>query len=552
MYRLLIVDDNPRDQKGLKTILNWEAMGIVLAGTCENGQEVLENIDVLKPDIILTDVCMPVMSGIEMAVDLRNQYPHIKVIFMSSHYEFDFAKSAIDLNVYGYVLKPIIKEELKSAITKVLNVYETENSLQTEKNEMLKQLNQSLHLFQEQFIRELLFGNSITNEDLTTNAAFLKMNLSDHYIVQVLTIEIDNYEDHVQAMSIDDKYLISYTIKQLVSSFNCLQNPNYIFQLSHKRFVLVLFDIQATLNDIDSKNTLLDIIVELKEQISNKLGINTTMGISNASTSLDDIPTLYEQSLTALNTKFYSNSNQLILYEEIEEYQHGIFEIKVNLQELYKEVKDIIFSGNPNYASLLIKKYLDSDLKVQNESYVKNFTFNLITIIQTVLDQENISLDNIFEGNFIVWNKLSRFETIKDIQQWLFNVLTICIQHINDHNCDSQSKIVEDVKNVIHERYGEYLTIENISEHINFSPSYANRVFKAQTNKTIFDYLTDFRMEKAKELLRHPNSKIYMVAKEVGYTNKSHFCFQFKKYTGMTPTEYKNTPIINEGGDVTC
>lgn len=535
LYRLLIVDDNPRDQKGLLNIIDWGSLGIAIIGAVDNGQEAISRMDELKPDIILTDITMPLMNGIEMSSILRKQYPHIKIIFMSSYYEFDYARSAVDLDVYAYILKPIVKDDLLQAVQKVLSMLKTEQDIQAEKENMLSQIQQSLHLFQEQFIHDLLFGSNMSDSDLKENAAFLQMNLTDTYFVQVIAIELDNYEAYIQNMETAEKYLISYTVKQSAACYDKPQAPIFLFQISSKRFAAVLFEIpDASKQDC----TILDTIIAIKERISSHLHIQSTIGVSSCSVRLGDIPLLYEQSLEALCTKFYSNGDQLILYEEIKDRQTSSDRM-IDLQTVYQEMQEVIFSGDVNCAAAITQKYLGRSSGMQNEQAVKVLIYNIIHILQNIFDQENISLDELFGGEAVIWKKLDRYETIRDVRQWLTNILSACIQYFNN-STNSQTAIVQQIKNIIHQKYAEPLSAETISALINFSPSYANRVFKAQTSKTIFDYLTEYRMERAKELLRSPNSKIYVVAQEVGYTNKSHFCYQFKKQTGMTPSKFKD------------
>ncbi len=539
MYQLLIVDDNPRDQKGLADILDWNSLGIAIAGTAGNGQEAISRIETLKPDIILTDITMPLMNGIEMSSILRRQYPHIKVIFMSSYYEFDYARSAVDLDVYAYILKPIVKDDLLQAVQKVLLLLKNEQDMQAEKEAMLAQIQQSLRLFQEQFIHDLLFGNNMSDSDLKENAAFLQMNLTDTYFVQVIAIELDNYDTYIQNMETAEKYLIPYTVKQAAACCDSPQAPVYLFQISNKRFAAVLFEIPETRTQ---DCAILDTVIAIKEWIGSHLHIQSTIGVSSCSTRLGDIPRLYEQSLEALCTKFYSNGDQLILYEEIKDRQAAAGRM-IDLQTVYQELQDAVFSGDVNCAAAITQKYLGRDAGVQDEQAVKVLVYNMVHILQNIFDRENLSLDELFGGKGVIWKKLDRYETIQDVRQWLANILSACIQYFNN-STNSQAAIVQQIKTIIHQRYGEPLSAETISALINFSPSYANRVFKAQTSKTIFDYLTEYRMERAKELLRSPNSKIYVVAQEVGYTNKSHFCYQFKKQTGMTPSKFKDSSAL--------
>lgn len=140
MYSLLIVDDNPWVREELKNILDWNSLGIEIADICANGKDAMEQADIVNPDIILADIAMPIMNGIELAKKLKETGSSTKVIFMSAYSEFNFAKSAIDMAIYGYVLKPIIPEELAAVINKVLDIYTNEKIKKEEKDELKNSL----------------------------------------------------------------------------------------------------------------------------------------------------------------------------------------------------------------------------------------------------------------------------------------------------------------------------------------------------------------------------------------------------------------------------
>ncbi len=167
-------------------------------------------------------------------------------------------------------------------------------------------------------------------------------------------------------------------------------------------------------------------------------------------------------------------------------------------------------------------------------------SFLIVNIVRLILVEKNESFENIFGEEYILWNKLNNFETIKNIRQWMYNILKTINEYLVSKHQSLHVQIVENIKEIIRNRYHEQLTIGEVAESLYFSALHANNIFKKETGKTIFDYLVEYRIEKAKELLKDPDIRIYLVAEKVGYNNKSHFCLTFKKYTGMTPAEYKN------------
>ena len=178
------------------------------------------------------------------------------------------------------------------------------------------------------------------------------------------------------------------------------------------------------------------------------------------------------------------------------------------------------------------------------EPYIKSLSFSIINIVQTVLLEKNESLGSIFDSETSMYVKLSRFETILDIRQWLINILEIVRQYLNRNGNSRFKKIVEDIKAEIDRNFSEISNIDQIVKPLYISASYANAIFKQHTGSTIFDYLLNKRMETAKKMLTDPSYKIYEIAEKIGYKDKSYFSWVFKEFTGLTPKQYSNKNTV--------
>lgn len=542
MYKMLIIDDNTWAREGIRDTLDWTGMGIEISGVFANGKQALEKMSELNPDLILTDIAMPIMNGIELAKELKEHHPEIKVVFMSSYNEFNFARSAIDLDIYGYVLKPIMPEKLMEVIKKIIAVITIEDSDKKGKEEMAKQLNDSLPLLQEQLFRDLAFGMYNKLEEIQKRLEFLKIFLVENFSIQLASISINNYDEMVPNMSVDDKYSAVYSIKKLLNSFSETYINIYSFQVSEKEFAALLFF--NNFYNFTNQRDILDIIIAMKEKIYDKLGFITTIGISNVSQELVNLPDLYRQSTAAVKTGFYGDKVQIIQYKEIEIIRKGIQDKELDLQALYSELNDLISYGDKEIIWEFVVKYFGAENTVYSENYIKSLSFSIINIIQIILFEVNESLKSIFGESIVIWLKLESFETILDIRQWIYNILLTVKNYLSKKHNSINQQIVEDIKKIISIRYMDQFTVNDIADTVYFSALQANNIFKSETGKTIFDYLTEYRIGMAKELLKSPYTKIYTVSQKVGYTNKSHFCMIFKKYIGLTPTEFKNKAVL--------
>ena len=541
MYRLLIVDDNNRDRRIVKEIVDWHELGVEIAGEAVDGREALAMVEELNPHIVLSDIAMPVMNGIKLAGRLKERNPEIRVIFMSCHDDFAYVRSAIDLDIHGYVLKPVIPKDLKQAVQRVLNLLALEKANNEEKGEMLRRIEQSLPAFQEEFFRELIYGSRQDDNEITKRAEFLHLNLLDHGSIRVITVEINEYERYMSGKGVMDKYLTGFSLRKIMNSLTDDDRKIFFMQNSQQLFVAVVFCRPGAGNNAD--DCILNIAVDLHTAILEKAALRTTIGISEPAGSIADIPELFRQSIKAIKTRFYSAGNPIIFHRDIDEEQYDALEEKVNLEQLRQEVKDAAFMGGDREIGELIAKYTSGGCH-QSENCLKSLAFTIVNILHLELIQAGQSMEDVLQDEFSVWKKMNGFPTVDELRQWLYQTMAAANEYFQKRYKTRDAQIVTDIKEIIHKRFQEQLTINDIAQVIYLGPKQANNIFKRETNQTIFDYLLDYRMAVAKKMLSDPYSKIYLVAQEVGYINKSHFCLMFKKHTGLTPNQYKNMPTL--------
>ena len=518
MFKVLIVDDNINDREGLRAVVNWKAIGVSALDFAENGQEGLEKSMLLLPDLVLTDISMPILNGLEMAKKIREKLPKMKFVFMSCFSEVEYLKTAIDINSYGYVLKPIDVPQLEEIITKVLNIRKEEIKEHNTLKKLEQQLENVIPLAKEQFIRDLLYGNIISDD-----AAF-SIDLCGYYTV--CSIRLDDYDN----FTLEGSYKYINQVKNCIESIG--KTRVHIVVKSFKSLVLLMF-----IDDIaDGMDEVLLFLNRCKEEINKKVGITATCIVGGISDSISDIPLLFKNSETVLSSKMCTRPNSVFLADDI---TSSLMNKKLDIQSLKDEIIFLLENnGEENIRKFIDKYFLEDNLV--SESEIKGSCFMMISIIQMYLYERNESFETIFGTNLSIWNKLLKFETILDLKQWLFNVFTAICQHISSHEIGRDMKITNEIKAIIEK---EYKTIENvaqIAQRVFLSVNHANFIFKGVTGESIFDYLIKVRMENAKKMLSDPHCKIYEISEDVGYKSKTYFTTVFKEYTGMTPKEYRS------------
>ena len=530
MYKLVIVDDNRLEREGLGKVLDWRSLGVDIVGTFANGKQALERMEELRPDVLLTDIQMPVMNGLQLAEAVRERWPGTRIIFMSSYDEFEYAQTALRLQAEDYLLKPIRKDALAGTVRKTLAALEAWLQNRREREGMMRQIKSALSIYREQFWRDLLFGNRQSAEEIRDRLAMLELEPWPA-LCQVAIVSLAWDESDRPQANVTDKYYFIYMIQKAAKEQSGDGLHVHTAQISDGGIAVICCSA-----DSGGDSVLLDAVVALKERIESVTPYPCAVGVSEACDDLLRLPQLYKQAKLAAETRYFGETpgGRLVLYEEIARTAASDFETAVDLQELYRDVKGIVADRMPK--DVMYDKYL-APTRTYSEKYVRTLLLAVLQSIELVYAEAGRKFREANAPH--EFGEAERWTSIADVARTLDSLLEAAAAQLQVDYKTEYELLADHIKAIIAEQYREPITVQTIADQVFMSPSRVNNIFKAITGRTIFDYLTEYRMEKAKELLKDPYSRIYLVAQQVGYANKSHFCLVFRKYTGWTPGEYK-------------
>lgn len=541
---MIIVDDNKKLAASVAEMIDWKELGVEISGLFSNAKAALGKIQEISPNIVLTDIVMPYMNGLEFAKELKQNYSNIKIIFMSSYDEFEYVKSAINLEAESYLLKPIDEDELKKSVIKTVEKINLEEKnkynnqiLFDQITKMNNELSKLMPLYKEQFFRELLIDGLYDENEIEQRLSFLSIDMSNSKI-RVLSIILDENDSLLRSPNANERYAVFYTFLSELKELNSSDLRVYSIKVSSNEIVAVA--VSDKIYSEDEKDMFFERIINLKENIKGKLKVQFKIGVSPMTSELKGLDRFYKCANEVARDSFFTENNQIIFYEDVKSIGESYFDERVDLKILYNEVESIVNSGDEAKIDEFICKYLGSNSETYQDIYIKILTFSIVNNLNIILMKSEKSFKDIFGENESIWVKLQKFDSIKDIKQWIKNVVNSVSEVFGINNELHNEKIVDDIKNTIKKRYSKQISISEMIKELYISSGHANILFKRATGKTIFDYLTEYRMEMAKKLIKDPYSRIYIVASSVGYSNISHFCSLFKNYTGLSPTEYKN------------
>lgn len=489
--RLLIVDDEYLVRDLLKYCIDWQEIGYRIVGEAETADEALELIDKLQPDVVLTDIRMPGTDGLDLSVRVKETYPDMKVLILSGHGEFQYAKKAIEAGVDNYLLKPINDEELIQVFGELRNKIR-------EENEERKKRSRSIQAERDVLLFRLLFDQLNVNE-----MTYLEKEWFPHPgPCRVSVIEADR--------SIGEDKL-----REVVSHWraSAARKPGTaVIQDANRRIVIVS----------DGEKT--NMMEAFQSQPAKE---RTTMGMGNRKTRMAELGDSYREALIALRYAIVTGPGKVIPYSERKSMTNTDSNRKVSAGELEAAIK------NGRKAEVL--ELLEAALKT-----IDLDREDALLALQMEAAKWDMRIRDTFEAGAIEHpSPIMELRTLREILDYLKQSVDDSFRgSATGENGSSQT--VREVRRFLENHFADTeLSLTQVAEAFYLNPSYLSRVFKEESGFSFVEYLTKVRMDRALQLLRHTDKRVYEIAAEVGFKDPHYFSLTFKKINGLTPNEYR-------------
>lgn len=527
----MIVDDESLVRKGIATSINWEKYGIEVVAEAGNGKQALEKLQNQLVDLVLTDIRMPVMSGIELTRHIREHYPDIAVVLLSAYEDFTYAQSAMKLGIRNYLLKPASADELISVISEIKEQKEEEQRKKRREIGEKQFFNENLPHIKKSFMQNLL-SKRLSLSEISDMLKILKIELPGPKFV-VLSIDIDNFLLITKDLPKNEIEMYKYAVYNIAEETILSFTPGFVCYSD--------LDKLTALVCVNPKVSIFEVCKEIQWNIQKYIKLSVSIGIGLPKESLLNINESYMEANQALMDKAFYGKGNIYLYKrkeyfntrKIVEYNNLIAEEKVlvryfklnNSIELRKKLSD--------YLSSLISQKIDSKT-------FKNTCVRLLHLFINQLEEIGIPFEEVFDPSFVPHIEIERFEVMKDLQQWMIETVDNMIKRMETDQQKSSKKIVSEAIAFIEAHYNQDISLSEVAAHVKVTPPYLSKLFKEELNITFVKWLNQYRIEKAKELLRKTKLKTYEVAGKVGFFDYKYFSNVFKKYTGVSPREFRN------------
>ncbi len=525
-YKVMLVDDEEDVAQAIMKKMNWEEMGFEIPRYAHNGLEALELAEENRPDVVMSDIKMPYMDGMELARNLKGLYPNIRIIFFSGFDEFEYAKEAIRLEAEEYILKPIDADELRSVF---LRVHEALDRDIDEKLNVAKLENyyiDSLPLLQEDFFASLVEGR-VSDKKIAKAIDDYRIDLyAPFYVTAIVHISSSNIPDGMTPV------LLAVSVRKLLEEriskkwgckfFSYIGTTIMIAQLNERKEAQIFTDE-------------CDRLCRLAESICKA---SVTIGVGSIAQTLSDISISYQGARDAVSYRVLYGHTKAINISEIapSDTTENVDESQDNLTEIFKQIK----TGDNESVKASAQKYIGQSALSQStiQSY-RFFVMELVSELYKFARNNQLDVNKIFDLNADIYTKVQQMEQ-EELSEWFCKTCITMHELIECKRSDTTRSFVSKAKDYVSDHYADQdLSIDFMCNYLGVSSAYFSTVFKKETGKTFVGYLTDYRMEKAERMLLETDKKTYIIAQEVGYSDPNYFSYVFKKQFGVSPSKYK-------------
>ena len=517
LYTVLLVDDEHIVLDTLLNYVEWHKLSLNVIGTARNGKEAFDKVCSLHPDILITDIKMPIADGIKLASKVHQRFPEIQIVFLSGYNEFEYARSAINIGVAGYLMKPIDYPELTNVMKSVCQ------NCEEQKNKTSSSLPAA-----GEHLRELLQTNGALPTTLVKKTAAI--------FAQNIGMPLKHPEFHFTLITIDEYPLLSEYMQHIDTN-------------SKTRITSRLETAIAKLPGICA-----GIITRLHEGhwlfISSKdcfLELSLWRGKSPYTKRWISIFQIERTSLKAFVQRYPHLRNQRKVYIAAKGPGLTINLIAKMPEDLMRRVPlpptnaliEAIWNSQHEKVHIWLNDFYDNGIPEASIKQVFANTIDFFNQVQKKVIETNSNLRRIYEHDATFMGKLFIVESSHCMKTLATQIIMAIMAGLETQKNDRKNVIIHEISTIIEEHFAMPLSVEFLAEKVYLSPNYLSTIFKEGTGKTLLEYITDIRISEAVKMLLYTRKRIHEVAAAVGYESPSYFSSVFYRNKGLTPNQYR-------------
>ena len=534
--KVFLVEDEMVIRRGIKNSIDWEKEGYIFCGEASDGELAYPMIIKEKPDILITDIRMPFMDGLELCKLVKKELPNIKILILSGYDEFDYAKEAIRLGVTEYLLKPISSGKLLEALNGVSESIRREKEDKDLVRKYMEEMRENTEHEKQKFFEQMIAGNLSMADALETGKKY-EMNLSAG-MYNLLLFRFTLGEENRKSGELLGE--AEYAIEKLT------ERLEYVFEF--QRGVEGWAFLLMADNEEQMSERVKELSKDLEEIMKNYSTIAYFGGIGQPVARLRELEESFREAERALAARFTMELNQIISVEDIRMAQNvdTLDDIEITSFGEIEKTRTMLEKFLNNGAEDEIDEFVDVYINELSEENLKSVLMRQYIIMDAYIVM--MSFCEKFEGlegemqaqSEELKNSMKTIQTLEEIKNYIRMLLKKIIGVRDTISGRRYSDIIEIAKDQIRKTYmSDEISLNTIAAEVGMSPSYFSSIFSKEMGKTFVEYLTEIRMDRAKELLMCSSMKTSEIGYEVGYKDPHYFSYIFKKTQNCTPKEFR-------------
>lgn len=530
MYRIILIDDEPLILAGIASLICWEEHDCCIVGKATNGNDAIDLIMDTRPDIVITDIRMPVMNGLELIEACQKRDCEFAFIFLTNLEDFQLAKQAVHLGAIDYLVK--LDLQPKALIQALERAKEYCSRMESHHNrELYTLLLKDTQKQQEQnyFSRLLL---SSPDKELPPDA-----EISARYPGAYLILLQMKPEQILFGQTMDyDFQFISSQLLDIVSGIGARYFSSHNILTPHKDTLLLVV---CPKPESDNEKSLSDFCAKVNTAIGTYFALTALFGVSRKKNRLSMLPDAFAEAQSALDHCYYDSALRVAFYKNHDSRLRPPAQREFNINFLKKSMSAAVLENESQDLREIFREL--SELFTQykpDKTQAVSACINIYSYLHDLLQSESFE-DNAFPYSIDIAGQLSGLGSLDDILLWLESFCEKICTLLTERKEKRSDKFVHMAKRYIHEHYTEKMTLSDIADHLKISPGYLSTSFSNYMNRTVSDYIAEVKIEHAKELIDSGEYLIYEIANQLGFENAYYFSKVFKKVTGMSPKNYE-------------
>ncbi|GIP20705.1 response regulator [Paenibacillus sp. J22TS3] len=537
MLNLLVIEDETTTREGLLTMIDWGSLGIQICGQAANGLEAWELLQSIPADLLLSDIRMPMMDGLQLVEKLQEHGMDVSCVLLTGYGDFEYAQKALRLGVEDYIIKPCHPREIaavfRKTVTRLLERRQTEDAV----SGIRRQLEQSLPMVKSQTIRQWLTGPKQYGEDRLSLAKQLGIVIHTRDVVLIAirpdgkTLQKLGYnESDMQLIHFAAADIVRETLSQtLRQSIEVIRSQDMIITLCNGTHDLIQDKLQAG-------------IAQLQCNLERYLNLSVSVGISDVHLNLDSLAEAYGEALQALERRFYQGGGGIFRYTELSTSESGEASQSLAIlagleQTLIEHLSRGLFAEGIRCAEDWLGHLQTGQSLTRSEINLQALSL-LARIIQLAKDLPDSGSPSGVSRLVELAGQIEQMDTLEEISGLIFRVIRQLAELMNPQKI--QPRKIQQAVEYINEHYNSpSLSLGSVARDLFVSSTYLSTLFKQDLGVNFLDYVHQFRVERAKAKLQSSDSKVQTIAREVGYSDEAHFTRTFKKWTGLSPSQYR-------------